>query len=174
MARDTKHNKEIERIIKSSGVAKQKIDLYVKLTRQNNAHEKKHEINDFASPRAELVKANLEINDRTKVIKELYSELNNTARYVHDINAILKHDDNLYDGQRKLHVKKDGEEEFLPIGFNPRQVLCILTSFEGNKKDSRRKVIYEWKSETKQLNKYYLNTQKGAVPRKFKEDTRLY
>ena len=111
----------------------------------------------------ELAAAMLIIEDQREVIKELYSELNNQARYYHDIENILQHDSNRYEVLRKLNVQKDGEEEFLPVGFHPKDIICIITAPPGTKKDARRKVIYErtiLPDKSMQIIKYYLNSQK--------------
>ncbi len=111
----------------------------------------------------ELAATMLIIEDQREVIKELYRELNNPARYYHDIENILQHDSNRYEVLRKLNVQKDGEDDFLPVGFNPKDIICIITAPPGKKKDARRKVIYEkivLPDKSIEINKYYLNSQK--------------
>ena len=110
----------------------------------------------------ELAASMLIIEEQREVIKELYGELNNHARYYHDIEAIIQHDDNRYEVLRTLNVQKDGEEEFLPRGFHPKDIICIITAPAVKKKDSRKKAIYIKKVLTEdsfEILRYNLNSQ---------------
>jgi len=111
----------------------------------------------------ELAATMLIIEDQREVINELYSELNNQARYYHDIENILQHDSNRYEVLRKLNVQKVGEDEFLPVGFHPKDVICIITAPADKKKDSRRKAIYVKRvlvDNSFEIIRYNLNSQK--------------
>jgi hypothetical protein len=111
----------------------------------------------------ELAAAMLIIEDQREVIKELYSEQNNQARHYHEIENILKHDSYRYEVLRKLNVQKVGEDEFLPVGFHPKDIICIITAPADKKKDSRRKAIYvkqKLKENTFEIKRYNLNSQK--------------
>jgi hypothetical protein len=117
----------------------------------------------------ELATTMLIIEDQREVINELYSELNNLARYYDDIENILQHDSNRYEVLRKLNMQKEGEEEFLPVGFHPKDIICIITAPTGKKKDSRKKAIYVKETlsdKTIKITLYNLNSQKLHYSRK--------
>lgn len=111
----------------------------------------------------ELAASMLIIEDQREVIEELYCELNNHAQYYHDIENILQQDSNRYEVLRKLNVQKEGEKEFLPIGFHPKDIICIITAPTGKKKDSRKKAIYvreTLSNKIVKITRYNLNSQK--------------
>ena len=110
----------------------------------------------------ELAATMLIIEDQREVISELYRELNNQARYYHDIENILQHDSNRYEVLRKLNVQKVGEDEFLPVGFHPKDIICIITAPADKKKDSRKKAIYVKRAlsdDSYDILRYNLNSQ---------------
>ncbi len=135
--------------------------LFIQAVKENISRSKRN--NPLVLQLAnELAATMLIIEDQREVIKELYNELNNQARYYHDIENILLHDSNRYEVLRTLNVQKEGEEEFLPTGFHPKDIICIITAPVVEKKDSRRKAIYIRKTKAEnsfEIIRYNLNSQ---------------
>jgi len=136
--------------------------LFVKAVKENLSKSRRN--NPLVLQLAnELASAMLIIEDQREVIRELYGELNNLGRYYSDIEAILQHDSNRYEVLRKLNVQKEGEKEFLPIGFHPKDIICIITAPTDKKKDSRKKAIYVRETlsdKIVKITRYNLNSQK--------------
>ncbi len=139
----------------------QRKQLFIQAVKENISKSRKN--NPLVVQLAnELAAAMLIIEEQKQVIKELEFEFYSPLRLHSDLEAILEHDKNFYDAQRKLKIK-NSDGDAIPVGLNPKDIICIITSNEKDDKIvGRKKIIYEkkeWVDKPTEINKYYLNSQ---------------